>query len=65
MKDQKLFTCRSCGELVAVEVRKPNHALHAILSIVTAGLWLIIWLAAIFESSFSPVGKCPRCKGKV
>jgi hypothetical protein len=39
--------CDNCGkETIFVENRR-NHILHAILSIFTAGFWLIIWLCLI------------------
>lgn len=27
--------------------KKPNHVLHLILSLITAGLWLIVWLVLV------------------
>lgn len=35
---------RSDYEAVLVQGRRPNHVLHLLLSIVTLGLWLIVWL---------------------
>ena len=31
-------------QVVLVEGHRPNHVLHLILSIITLGLWLIVWL---------------------
>lgn len=65
-KANVLVTCRSCGDLVSVKRRTPSHALHAIMSVVTVGFWVIIWLAAIFEASVRPGGnRCPKCRGRV
>lgn len=32
------------GQVVMVTGHRPNHVLHLLLSIVTVGLWLIVWL---------------------
>lgn len=31
-------------EVVLVKGKRPNHVLHLILTLVTFGLWLIIWI---------------------
>ena len=36
--------CSYCKKNVLVRTQTPNHLLHLILSIVTSGLWLIVWL---------------------
>ena len=58
MKVHELRTC-ACGRLVTVQVRRPNHALHAVMSLLTMGLWLIVWLIAIIEAALSRPGRCP------
>ena len=65
MIKHEMRTCRSCGENVTVAVKKPNHALHAVMSLLTGGLWLFIWLAAVLEAAGARPGRCPKCKGKV
>jgi hypothetical protein len=36
-------------QAVLVKGKKPNHILHLILTLVTAGLWLLVWIPlAIF-----------------
>jgi len=36
-------------QAILVKGHRPNHILHLILSILTAGLWLFVWLAlAVF-----------------
>ena len=32
------------GQVVMVRGRRPNHILHLLLSVVTVGLWLPVWL---------------------
>ena len=40
---------RSDFQAVVVKGQRPNHVLHLILSLVTLGIWLIVWLlVAIF-----------------
>ena len=34
-------------QAVLVRGRRPNHVLHLLLSIVTVGLWLIIWVLLV------------------
>lgn len=31
------------GQVAMVTGRRPNHVLHLLLSIVTMGLWLVVW----------------------
>jgi len=37
-------------QVVLVKGHRPNHVLHLILSIVTLGLWLIVWLIVALVS---------------
>lgn len=40
---------QSPEQAVMVTGRRPNHVLHVILSVITLGLWLIVWfLVAVF-----------------
>lgn len=67
MIHHELRTCPKCGQIVSVKVRRPNHVLHAILSLLTCGVWIIVWLLAILEASFHRGRiKCPKrgCGGK-
>lgn len=36
--------CSYCGENVLIRAKTPNHILHLILSFVTSGLWLVVWI---------------------
>lgn len=66
MIKHEIRSCPRCGVLTTVKVRRPNHALHAIMTLLTMGFWLPIWLLAIIEGSFSRGKvKCPRgCSGR-
>ncbi len=36
--------CEKCQQYQKLVVTKPNHILHLILTIVTGGFWIIIWV---------------------
>jgi hypothetical protein len=47
---QKMRHCEICGHptLHLIEDRSPNHILHLLLSILTGGLWIVVWLCLAF-----------------
>jgi len=48
--------------MVLAEKQTPNNVLHLLLSVVTAGLWIPIWiLLLIFGGS---AYRCPHCGAK-
>lgn len=64
----ELRSCPGCGALVSVPVKRPNHVLHAVLSVLTGGLWLLVWAAAGLEAVLSrPNVKkaCAMCRLKM
>lgn len=62
MTDKTQKHCKHCGCRVLAERPGTNHVLHLLLSILTAGLWLLIW----FMASVKFGGwRCTRCGGKV
>ena len=44
---QLMKKCVQCNKMTMHFQEKPNHFLHLLLSIVTAGIWLIVWLLFI------------------
>ena len=38
--------CKSCDRQVMIHRRSPNHVLHLLLTLLTGGLWLFIWILA-------------------
>lgn len=53
--------CLAENRPVLAVKQTPNHILHLLLSIVTAGIWLIVWLAqAIYPRPYL----CPNCGSK-
>lgn len=56
--DYKQKWCAQCNRNVRAERRGPNHILHLLLTLVTFGVWAIIWLGVSIR-----VGgwMCPQC----
>ncbi|MEQ1860900.1 MAG: hypothetical protein ABMA13_13275 [Chthoniobacteraceae bacterium] len=40
---------------------QPEHLWHLVLTILTAGLWLVSWVAVVIVARYSP-WRCPRCE---
>lgn len=60
MEKHEMKTCSSCKETSMHEVKRTNHIMHIILSILTGGLWLIVYLfAASWDNK--KYSKCPLC----
>jgi hypothetical protein len=60
-----MLFCKACNRqtLHVCQETNCNHILHLLLSIVTCGLWLPIWLlAAISSSKYTPI--CTACGSK-
>ena len=54
---QLMKKCVQCNKMTMHYQEKPNHFLHLLLSIVTAGIWLIVWL--LFVQAKDP--QCSIC----
>jgi len=48
-EEYKSAFCKNCDEQRKVARPKTNHILHLLLTIVTAGLWLIIWIGVAIK----------------
>ena len=55
--------CRHCQARVMAQANKPNHILHLLLSVFTAGLWLLVWLVLVLLAAGNY--RCTRCGNKV
>nr|VFJ93331.1 MAG: hypothetical protein BECKH772A_GA0070896_1005510 [Candidatus Kentron sp. H]VFJ94619.1 MAG: hypothetical protein BECKH772B_GA0070898_1006410 [Candidatus Kentron sp. H]VFK00843.1 MAG: hypothetical protein BECKH772C_GA0070978_1005310 [Candidatus Kentron sp. H] len=55
--------CAHCGKNVLATGTTPNHLLHLILSLVTGGLWIVIWILV----SIGKIGgyRCTQCGKRV
>lgn len=72
--------CNHCKKQVVTKKKGCNHVLHAILSLITGGVWLIIWLLCAITwddwyctecgqyvkvGSRAPENHCPKCKAVI
>lgn len=58
-KQEQRF-CKKCDDIMPVSKRVPSHILHLLLSLCTAGMWLIIWLLVTLVASSNKF-KCVKC----
>ena len=57
--------CPDCGQNRLFEKSAPNHVLHLILSVISIGFWIPIWILLVVANAFTPF-RCPVCgKGKL
>ena len=54
--------CKTCNENVLATRQGRNHILHLLLSLVTGGLWLIVWIMLAITSK---PWLCSKCGTKV
>ncbi len=52
--------CPHCRVLVLAVKSTPNHAVHAVVSLFTCGLWLVVW-AILGIISASSSYRCSHC----
>lgn len=60
MGQQASGFCPHCQEQRLLLRQGPNHVLHLILSVLTFGLWLIVWLG-IASSRKANTARCSVC----
>lgn len=61
--DKKGGYCNQCGKKVVVFRKGTNHILHLIMTLLTAGLWLFIWIGSCIKFGG---WRCNECgSGKV
>ena len=63
MKKTEMRYCKSCDAVMPCTKSSPNHILHIILSLLTAGIWLIVYAVVALESS-AKSWRCQKCKTK-
>ncbi len=49
--------CDDCQEWRRSTKQGPNHILHLLLSVVTGGIWLVVWFFLLFKDGWS-CGDC-------
>lgn len=52
--------CPEDDRMVLAERPTPNHLLHLVLAIVTAGIWIIVWIIVSVSSDMGTF-RCPHC----
>ena len=50
--------CKICDERILVRRRAPNHILHLLLTLVTLGFWVIVWLGVSVQFGGWSCSKC-------
>ena len=53
-------SCASCQKITTQLAPKTSHLLHLILSILTGGIWLVVWAIVAFKNSWS-LPTCTLC----
>lgn len=56
--------CVHCGQQRLTHRQSTNHVLHLILTLVTLGLWGIVWAIVAFNNRSKP-GRCSVCGSAV
>ena len=51
--------CKACQKHVMAQKNAPNHLLHLILTVLTFGLWAVVWL--IIAITTSGGYRCTQC----
>jgi len=59
MSIQQALYCSVCEEKTIHNAKKTNHILHLLLSIITAGIWLVVWVLIADQNSHKRV--CIKC----
>jgi len=59
---KKRMFCEEDMAMVLAERKTPNHVLHLLLSLLTAGLWIPVWLVLTLVAAGAY--RCPKCGGK-
>lgn len=55
--------CNYCEKNTMSQSEKPNHILHIILTLLTGGLWIIVWIILAMMAAGNY--KCTQCGNNV
>ncbi len=53
--------CKDCGDQRKVARPRPNHVLHLLLSVLTVGFWIIVWVGTSIQFGG---WRCDTCGSK-
>ena len=54
--------CNQCQKQVLTQKNTPSHILHLLLSVITVGLWVVVW---ILISVASGTHRCSECGQRI
>ncbi len=57
--------CRHCNKRTEIYRKSCNHVVHAILSLFTLGIWLIVWIGSAIRFGGWKCTACGSSKVKV
>lgn len=57
--------CENCQKQVVTWKKAPSHVVHALLTLFTAGAWLIVWLVIAARSADARTWHCSQCGNPV
>lgn len=63
MANRVILSCKNCGGPTPHESPSTSHVLHLLLSIITVGFWLPVWLLIAFNNRNQ--GTCTVCGREV
>ena len=52
--------CHSCGQFRLFQKQRINHVLHLLLTVLSGGLWVVVWLVLGIRNLDAPF-VCPIC----
>lgn len=61
--DQVVVYCKNCKKSTIQIKQRANHVLHLLLSVVTIGIWLIVWFFISLFTSDTPT--CTVCGNEI
>ena len=59
MKYKRAY-CKICDKNVKAEAKSPSHILHLLLSLITGGIWIIMWILCALSADWH----CSECGGR-
>ena len=57
--EQVVVFCENCKKSHIHIRQRPNHVLHLLLTVITFGVWIIIWFFKALFTNTNPV--CSKC----
>jgi hypothetical protein len=61
-EEKRTGFCTVCNKQVMVFRRGTNHILHLLLTLVTFGVWIIVWIGSAVKSAAGAVRNAVRRK---